>query len=194
MNAEDEMFQQQRKCWLVYGRALLTITILGLVTAALFAATKSNSDKDEHDSKINVFDESTLSRSSRVELLKGFKSDDEAAIAQLNQRRQFKRSVDLRQNDIEIDLLKIPKNSVKSAKSANAVSSDNDNQHLKQLQRQGASQNQQHRHSDGDIYYFQGYKCVPMRKPQKQFKADAIRARQNLGMLCCLVCLVSHVN
>lgn len=191
MNADDEIYQRRRKCWLGYGRAILTIAILGLVTVALYAVTKSNSHKDEHVSRVIVVDGSDPSEASRVEIVESFKGDDEATSDQLDQRRVIKRSVDLRQNDVDIDSIEMPKNSVKSVQSLSDASEDNDpkmdNQHLKQFRRQGGNQNPQHRHSDGDIYYFQGYKCVPIRKPHKQIaqlREDPLRARQYSGMLC----------
>lgn len=187
MNAEDEMYQRRRKVWLSYGRALLTIAVLGLLTVALYAVTKPNSDKDEHTSRV-IVDRSDPSGSSGVDIVKSFKSDDAATIVQLDQRRVFKRSVDLRQKKIDRNLIEMPKSSDKIVQSLNDVNNDNDqkthNEHLKLYRRQGINLNPEHRHADGDIYFFQGYKCVPIRKPQKQLsqlRAEPIKARQNAG-------------
>lgn len=178
LNAEDEMYQRRKKCWLSYGRAMLTIGILGLLTVVLFAMTQSNSnsgDGAEHNSRVIVVDK-ILHRSGSHEdgTVKSI-NDDEAAIS----RKIVKRNVDL-----------MPKSDEESAQNLNDVNSEDnpvmDEQHIKLLKRQqqGSSQNFiQHRHSDGDVYFFKGYKCVPIRKPSKPLYAP-LTLRQP-GMCCC---------
>lgn len=188
MNAEEETYQRQRKCWLGYGRALLTIAILGLFTVALYAVTKSDSSKDEHDSRVIVIaGPGSPSGSSREEIVEKITNGD-AASDQLDQRRVFRRSVDQRQNNIEGNSIEVPRDFDNSVQSFSDVNSDKrmDSQHLKMFRRQGSNQNPEHRHSDGDIYFFQGYKCVPIRKPPKQLahlRAEPIRARPKSGRL-----------
>lgn len=173
-NAEDEMYQRRKKCWLSYGRAMLTIGILGLLTVVLFALTQSNSsDGAEHNSRVIV---DNKSGSHEDEIVKSI-IDDETAMS----RKIVKRSVDL-----------VPKSVVESL---NDVNSENnpimDDQHMKLLKRQqqGSNQNHiQHRHSDGDVYFFKGYKCVPVRKNPKPFYAPL--ALRQTGMFCCFLIVV----
>lgn len=181
-NAEDEMYQRHKKCWLSYGWAMLTIGILGLLTVAIFAMTQSNSgDATEHNSRVIVDEVFHRSGSHGDEVLRSI-NDDEAAI----NRKIVKRNVDL-----------VPKSDDESAQNLNDVNSENnpimDEQHMKLLKRQqqGSNKNHiQHRHSDGDVYYFKGYKCVPIRKP---FHAP-ISLRQHPGMLGCFLIVVLIVH
>lgn len=190
-NPEDEIYQGRKRCWLSYGRALLTIAILGLLTVSLYAWSQSHSSgESEHNSRVIVVDETT------------FESDEVST--KVMSRNLVKRSVDLRPNDSEKSNEKKnskekPKSSKdkkdQSSQSLNDVNSDKspkmDSQHLTLFRRQQSSgQEIQHRHSDGDVYFLKGYKCVPIRNPSKYF--ELIRARQRTdatrrvsGMLCC---------
>jgi hypothetical protein len=163
-NAVDEMYQRRKRCWLSYGRAMLTIGILGLLTVGLVVATQSNSGEDSNVDGVN----------DRI----GSKSvsDDEVML-----RKIVKRNVE-----------SVPKNA-ESVQSLNDVNSEDnsvmDEQHMKLLKRQQQGSNQnyiQHRHSDGDVYFFKGYKCVPIRKTtSKYYEALSLRQRQGSpGMLC----------
>jgi hypothetical protein len=163
-NAEDEMYQRRKRCWMSYGRAMLTIGILGLLTVGLVVATQSNSGED---SKADGVNDRIGSKSV---------SDEEVML-----RKIVKRNVE-----------SVPKN-VESVQSLNDVNSEDnsvmDEQHMKLLKRQQQGSNQnyiQHRHSDGDVYFFKGYKCVPIRKTtSKHYEALSLRQRQGSpGMLC----------
>lgn len=163
-NAEDEMYQRRKKCWLSYGRAMLTIGILGLLTVALVAATQSHSGEDSH----------VESGSGSSDVVKGFEDYDEVTM-----RKIVRRNVD-----------PVPKN-VESVQSLNDVNSEDnsvmDEQHVKLLKRQqqGSDQNYiQHRHSDGDVYYFKGYKCVPIRKTTNRYFDALISQRPGKQGMC----------
>lgn len=183
-NAEDEMYQQRKKCWLTYGRALLTIGILGLLTLSLYAATRSRSHDEEHNSR-HVFVVDVESPRLTRESVNG----DEI---QVRNPKIVRRSVDRRENSREV-----PKNSESDerAQSLNDVDSGDsdakaDSEHLKLIRRQQGSNggNLRHQHSDGVTYYFKGYKCVPVLKqqgpsnPRNQHKSDNIREWPKTGM------------
>lgn len=185
-NLDDAAYQRRKTCWLSYGRAILTIAILGLLTVSLYAWSQSHpSNEAEHNSRVIAVNDATV-------------ESDEVSTKILS---RTKRSVDLRPNDSENgNSIEKPKNSDesedRSVQSLNDINSEQapkmDSQHLKLFRRQQNSGLEiQHRHSDGDVYYLTGYKCVPVRKPSKHL--ELIRARQRLnlprrvsGMLCCL--------
>lgn len=183
-NAEDEMYQRRKKCWLSYGRAMLTIGILGLFTVALFAMTQSHSgNATEHNSRVIVDKIFGQSGSHEDVIVQSIKEDDDDA----ESRKIVKRNVDL-----------VPKSEVESAQSLNDVNSENnpimDDQHMKLLKRQQQGSNRnviQHRHSDGDVYFFKGYKCVPIRKPSKPHYAP-LSLRQSGTCMLLLSHLCSH--
>jgi hypothetical protein len=167
-NAEDEMYQRRKKCWLSYGRAMLTIGILGLLTVALVAATQSHSGEDSHVDSVN-----DRSGSGSSEVVKGI-NDDEVMM-----RKIVKRNVD-----------PVPKN-IESVQSLNDVNSEDnsvmDEQHMKLLKRQqqGSDKNYiQHRHADGDVYFFKGYKCVPIRKTTHRYFDALISKRPGKQGMC----------
>lgn len=156
--SREEIFQRRKQRWLQYGRALLTLSILGLITVALYAMTQTNSSKSEHSSAsiIELQSELTMSKNS-------------------NEKKLAKRAT---RDD------KMPKSSEIKRQSLNDVESDEldaDDQHLKMFRRQQSGGNNIHRHSDG-FYIHKGYKCVPIRKPTKQL--ENIRARHRVGMCC----------
>lgn len=156
-NAEDEMYQRRKRCWLTYGRALLTIGVLGLLTLSLYAATRSRSHDEEHNSR-HVF----VVDVERPRLTRESVHGDEFEV---RNPKIVRRSVDKSE---------VPKNSDSEsderAQSLNDVDSDNeakaDSEHLKLIRRQQGSNggNLRHQHSDGVTYYFKGYKCVPVLK------------------------------
>lgn len=158
-NAEDEMYQRRKRCWLSYGRAMLTIGILGLLTVALIAATQSHSGDDSRVIEDKVNDRS-------------IEGDDSVV------RKIVKRNVE-----------PVPK-SVESVQSLNDVNSEDssvmDEQHMKLLKRQQQGSNQnyiQHRHSDGDVYFFKGYKCVPIRKGTSQSYQDMRKTTSQVAQI-----------
>jgi hypothetical protein len=161
--ADDEVYQRRRQCWLIYGRAVLTVALLGLLTVALYAATSSNSD-EEHLAKTRVIVVEDRSGSREDESVKSFKSDEIAS----DDREIVKRYVDPRRKRDAIDM---PKSVEQSAQSLNDVDGDSepklDNQHLKLFRREGSGETGPHRHEDGTVYYIKGYKCVPISKAQE---------------------------
>jgi hypothetical protein len=162
--ADDEVYHRRRQCWLSYGRAILTVAVLGLLTVALYAATSSGSEK-EHFAKTRVINVEDRSGSHEDESVKSFKSDEIAS----GDREVVKRYVDPRRKRDTIDMPKNIDSREQSAQSLNDVDGDSepklDSQHLKLFRRQGSSENVVHRHADGTVYYIKGYKCVPIKKP-----------------------------
>ena len=200
-NVEDEIYQRRKTRWLSYGRALLTIGVLGLLTVLIFTLTQSGSpsNESEHQSRVVVIDDYRESFG-KEGIVESGKIGETPFNDQSTSLKIVKRAVDLRSNDNSINTPKNLDSSEQILLSLNDVNSEvkkptSDNQHLKQLRRQSVSgANQPHRHPDGDVYYFKGYKCVPIRKPSKQL--ELLRERQrSSGMLCCfsqfvLSCLV----
>ena len=198
-NAEDVMYQRRKKYWLSYGRALLTIAILGLLTLSLYVwaqSSKSHNEHEEHNSKHVIVgeDESFPQSGSFKESEKIIPSDGIAFNDQLRNPRIVKRNANLQDNENSIKMPKnFDKSSEQSFQSLNDVNSDNDpkmdSEHLKLIRRQqGSNQNLQHRHSDGVTYYFKGYKCVPIRKPEQLKLSDTSRSsnRPRTGMSNCI--------
>ena len=180
-----ERYHRSKKYWLSYGRAFLTIAILGLLTVSLHVWTqssKSHNEHEEHNSKHVIVgeDESFPQSGSFKESEKIIPSDGIA----LRNPRIVKRNANLQENENSIKMPKnFDKSSEQSFQSLNDVNSDNDPkmdiEHLKLIRRQqGSNQNLQHRHSDGVTYYFKGYKCVPIRTTTKRLKP-----RDRPGML-----------
>lgn len=173
-NAEDVIYQRRKRCWLSYGRAMLTIGILGLLTVVLIVATQSKSgDNTEHSS--HAIGNSENDRSGSHGVVKSIDGDDSVIM-----RKIVKRNVD-----------PVPKKD-ESVQSLNDVNSEDnslmDDQHMKLLKRQQLGSNQnyiQHRHSDGDVYYFKGYKCLPIRKTSVS-TFGALTATSNRGMFAYL--------
>lgn len=156
----DDLYQRRKKRWLSYGRALMTLGILGLITVFLVIVTKSN-NRDEHSSRIIVVNEEKFVH--RSEIFDGSKEDESHVEKQRESR--VKRSVD---NEV-------PKNSVDSDERANEVS---------KLIRQDPSSNFEDRRHYGEVYYFKGFKChphVPIRK-LLEFK----RPREHWSGMCCV--------
>lgn len=182
-NAEEEIYQRRKKCWLSYGRALLTFGILGLLTVVLFTVARSDfsSKNVEHHERILVIDNHQKPFAESVGSVSSSLSDQSSA-------KVAKRSVDLQtnanRNENSIDTPKNLDNKREQApQSLNEVDSVERNQELKQFRPEpGTSSYRPHRHPNGDVYYFKGYKCVPIRKPSNQL--ELLRARQrSSGML-----------
>lgn len=179
----DELYQRRKRRWLSYGRALLTIGILGLITVFLLAVTQSSGRQkgEEHLSQVISADEEQLIHQS--ETVESRKDGDSPISDQLANRKVVKRSV-------AVDR-KVPKKlDSNEAQSLNDVNSDSDpktdNQHSKLFRRQhGTSSNPRHLHSNGDVFYRIGYKCTPIRKPSKLKPLELKRPRDQSGRLCC---------
>jgi hypothetical protein len=167
MEHREEIFERRRRRWLQYGRALLTVGVLGLLTVALYAMTHSNSKAEESARIIEQSDELAISYNSE----------------------EFSEKIKIAKRAVRDD--KMPKSSSEiKPSSLNDVESDNeldaDGQHLKIFRRQQSNGNNVHRHSDNGFYVHKGYKCVPIRKPTKQL--ENIRARHRVGMCCLCLC------
>lgn len=171
--SREQIFQRRKQRWLQYGRALLTIGVLGLLTIALYSMTHTNSNRKVNDDKLN---------NARIIV------EENNDIAISNNSEEFSEKV-IAKRAASDD--KIPKRQLQSL---NDVESDNeldlDGQHLKIFRRQQSSSNNAHHHSDDGVYIFKGYKCVPIRKPTKQL--ENLRARHRVGM--CFYALFSYAN
>lgn len=168
-SAED-IFQRRRQRWMQYGRALLTIGALGLLTIALYSMTHT-----------------AVSAEASSRIVNDEEARDDIAIS--NNEEKFSEKIIIKRAvaafDGTVDNDKIPKNNLNDVESDNEL--DMDSQHLKIFRRQQSSSNNVHRHSqqsDNGVYVFKGYKCVPIRKPTKQL--EYLRARQRAGMCVCL--------
>ena len=160
MNQKDEIYKRRKKCWLSYGRALIVLGILGLLTVSLYIVTQSSfSGKSISDENLNG--------SQGDEKIDEIKRLDESVHNQLATHKRIKRNVRSLDNSsntsINVD------NSDENLLSLNDLEEKDlklDNHHLKQLSRQPDS-SQPHRHPDGDLYYYKGYKCIPIRRASK---------------------------
>jgi hypothetical protein len=190
-NAE-EVYQRRKRQWLTYGRALLTIGILGLLTVTLYYVSQNISY-----SLSNAKEETELSQIVEIEQNQ-IKFDPDASIntndipiidhninVDDNKNKKIinkvKRSSDLlslvnnseQQKKVAVDENEIPKDY-----SENLLVHESSERHYRQQQ---SNNDIVHRHSnDGGIYIFKGYKCIPISKPSKQL--ENLRARHRVGM------------
>lgn len=153
---DDQLFHRRRRRWLVYGRAILTIATLGLLTVILYSVTQTTTESQESSRlMINVGDaQPRQSVSIEDETVRKMKNDETASNEQQKSER-VKRNV--------------PKIVVNSSGSRedNDIQLDTDEHHEKLQRRASNHNNQRHRHSNGDVYYLRGYKCVPIKaRPQ----------------------------
>lgn len=173
-NAEDEMYQRRKKRWLSYGRALLTLGILGLITVFLVAVTKSTSAHKGEEHQSRGVEDQLVHRSEIVE--SGI--DDEIPV--IKHHEKFKRSIN--ESDVKH---KVPKSLADDR--TNDVDID-DFPKIKPSHQQDASLHPHNRHYYGEVHYFKGFKCVPhvtIRKPLKPLELK--RPRERSGMLCLLL-------
>lgn len=181
----DEAHLRRKRRWLSYGRALLTIGILGLATVGLLAMTQSTDTHDEHFSRTVVENGDQMPQKKEIV--------ESPIIDQLTNRQIVKRSA---VNKVSRGVpKKIVNNEANSLNEVNYIDSDlrMDHKQLNPIRSaQGSSPNLRHVHSNGDVYYFKGYKCVPMRKPL-QSPAEIKRPPAGSGMLCCLLCYYHHL-
>lgn len=189
----EEVYQRRKRQWLTYGRALLTIGILGLLTVTLYYVSQnvsqslSNSKEetelshmvngvekieeiDQDDASINMNDIAIIH-----EINNNINSDDE------NKNKKVKRSSDLLNiNNSEQQKKQVveDENEIPKDYSENLLVHESSERHYRQQQ---SSNDIVHRHSnDGGIYIFKGYKCIPISKPSKQL--ENLRARHRVGM------------
>jgi hypothetical protein len=166
----DEMFSRRKKCWLSYGRAILTIAILGLLTVSLYTLTKSNSETDEeHISKHEIIphdsEEVTIFKSSHKRntiIVNTFsddniKSDGHKIVKRNSNAIQKKNFVTNVTNKPKIEYDSYTQNVQNSIPKLDSF-------HSNLFRRQGLQERIEHRHSDGTVYYLKGYKCVPIQK------------------------------
>lgn len=167
---DDQLFHRRRRRWLVYGRAILTIASLGLLTVILYNVTHtttSNVDESSSQSRLmNNVGNDAHEISSKSE--KSVSNEDET-VRKLNNdetARKFKRNI------IIVPKIIVNRRSERSADGEtnenNDIQLDDADEHqLKQdekLQRRATNHKTiRHRHSDGDVYYLRGYKCVPIK-------------------------------
>lgn len=152
-NAVDRMLKPRETSRLRSSRVLLTIAVWALLTVSLHAFTKSNFDKNEE----NLLGTRVIA----VEDGQSGSHEDESverSAALVGQPRLVKRSAEPQRNRVKPKI-------AERAESLNDVAPKLDNQHLKLSRRQDTNRNVKHRHSDGVVYYFKGYKCVPIHAP-----------------------------
>lgn len=174
INPEDKMYPWRKKCWLRYRRALVAIGILGLLTVALIAVTQSSSNEFNKLTHLEY-----QKKTYEVEIKENVVKSDVNSI----NREIVKRSVDLETSKNSIET---PKSLKQSAQILNDINIDEkdtklESQHFKHS-RQQSSPSEPHRHPDGNVYYFTGYKCVPARKSEK--RPERLRSpHRSSGML-----------
>lgn len=178
----DEAHLRRKRRWLSYGRALLTIGILGLATVGLLAMTQSTDSHDEHFSRTVVENRDQMPHKKEIV--------ENPIFDQLPNRQIIKRSAENKAKKVNRGVpKKIVNNEANSLNEVNYIDSDLRMDHKQsnpKRSEQGSSPNLRHVHSNGDVYYFKGYKCVPMRKPL-QSPAEIKRPHDRSGMLCCLL-------
>jgi hypothetical protein len=179
----EGIFHRRRQRWLQYGRALLTIGVLGLITIALYAMTHTNAANASaisgaivsEESLRFIDDEVAWRRSGSEQQRDENNNSDDIAISYkvdnklevVSERVIVKRAVDpshKTSNVIDGDD-KMPKNSREASSSEirqqnlSKDESDNelgmDSQHQKMFRRQQSNDNNVvHRHSDNKAYVF----------------------------------------
>lgn len=189
----EEVYQRRKRQWLTYGRALLTIGVLGLLTVTLYYVSQNVSNSNEQteishmvNSEIEIeqnqikFDQDESINTNDIAII-----DEHNNVDDDNKNKKIinkvKRSSDLlnlnnseqQQNKVVVDENEIPKDY-----SENLLVHESSERHYRQQQ---SSNDIVHRHSnDGGIYIFKGYKCIPISKPSKQL--ENLRARHRVGM------------
>lgn len=176
---DDELFHRRRARWLVYGRAILTIAALGLLTVVLYSMTHQRAPAGDEQRSRMVFGGVPSSQSVSVEDETVVKLNEEAAAAAVEHRSKRNvpkivvnsRSASAREslkdeNDIQFD-------------SSSSSSRSDEIGHVEKLQRRVVNQahhnSHRHRHSDGDLYYLKGYKCVPVTKSSSTMRRNRPR-------------------
>lgn len=159
-SSSEEMYQRRKKRWESYGRATIAIGILGLITVTLFVLTRTNFSDMDH--RMDTGDLRLISHQ-LVEV-------ESVDVNQDLKRKVFKRSAELRQNEI-IETNNHRQNHRKSyRKLVNLKDLEGE---IKKLNASGRGKSRySHPHSDGRSYYFEGYKCVPILKPQRYFEMN----------------------
>lgn len=182
-NSTEEIFARRKQQWLQYGRALLTIGFLGLITVILYSMTHVKSPNSSSNSN-NLITSEQLSARYIVVKDEGEKQSIDTVQRDGNERFSEK-IIAKRAATNPSSEEKIPKRSENSFNNLeNENELDSNGQHLKILRRHPPNNNNiRHRHSDNGFYVFKGYKCVPIRKG-----VENLRARNRLGM-CSLVCV-----
>lgn len=162
---DDQLFQRRRARWLVYGRAILTIATLGLLTVVLYniTHTKAQSHDDEQRARLVFGGNSDIDARQPPSQSVSYQEARTVATLSHAESHRAKRNVP-----------KIVVNSRSSSEARSGLKDENDIQldsddeirHVEKLQRRVVNQahhnSHRHRHSDGYIYYLKGYKCVPV--------------------------------
>ena len=189
----EEVYQRRKRQWLTYGRALLTIGILGLLTVTLYYVSQnvshSLSNSNEETEKSHMVNSEIEIEQIKFDQDASINTNDIAIIHENNidnnnindnKNKKVKRSSDLlnlnnseQQKKVVVDENEIPKDY-----SDNFLVHESSERHYRQQQ---SNNDIVHRHSnDGGIYIFKGYKCIPISKPSKQL--ENLRARHRVGM------------
>lgn len=184
----EEVYQRRKRQWLTYGRALLTIGILGLLTVTLYYVSQNVShslskSKDETElshmvngvENVEEIDQNDASiNTNDIAIIK----HENNKISDDNKNKKVKRSSDLNKSEQQKKQVVVDENEIPKDYSENLLVHESSERHLRQQQ---SSNDIVHRHSnDGGIYIFKGYKCIPISKPSKQL--ENLRARHRVGM------------
>jgi hypothetical protein len=174
----EEVYQRRKRRWLTYGRALLTIGVLGLITVALYSMTQVRGSESALDDSGSSISRNDIAINNEL-----VNNDDD--------QRIVKRDLSgAGEHDDYGDVKSASGSDENSANEIPDAATNLDSQHRKLQQRRQQSNNDVlHRHtSDGGVYIFKGYKCIPISKPSKQL--ENLRARHRVGMLCFVCCLL----
>lgn len=151
----DEMYRRRKICCPSYARVVLAIVLLGSLIVFLVAAILSFTG---HDEESFVGDEKLHQNGSNEDGLVEENYDEEND--QLTSRRIVKRFI--RNNIVEVENSnEVPKN---APSDSNNVSSDYILQSEEYILQSKDYIRNHHKHSDGKVYQYQGYKCLPIRK------------------------------
>lgn len=178
---DDQLFQRRRARWLVYGRAILTIATLGLLTVVLYniTHTKAQSHDDEQRARLVFGGNSNIDARQPPSQSVSYQEARTVATLSHGESHRSKRNVP-----------KIVVNSRSSSEARGGLKDENDIQldsddeirHVEKLQRRVVNQahhnSHRHRHSDGYTYYLKGYKCVPV--PVTKSSSSSRRNRPRL--------------
>lgn len=198
-NAE-EVYQRRKRQWLTYGRALLTIAILGLLTVALYLMSQNFNSKSasEPDQMSQVVD-NVVNFENVEQINNKFNNNHDESINDVaivhskftknNQRtKRSNDAVQLNSEQFEDELLQneIPKDNSENLKTF-------DKSHHR---RQQPSNGVIHRHIDANgVYIFNGYKCFPISTSKPIKKLDFYRDRNRKGMCVSMIlCVLMFIS
>lgn len=152
LSAEDVMYQRRKNRWMSYGRALIAICALGLITVILIVLTRTS-----FSDKIHSMDSGDLKQMSYQEIeVENHVDADKVLIREI-----VKRSVSFPYNAITNNSRSKFRRKLYRKNSLTKSLDVKKTLNLKKIK------NFNHSHSDGQTYFLQGYTCVPIFKLPK---------------------------